>query len=76
MVEWFSDNWIALAAVLGGIVACTAAGLMALIPDPEQPAKFLPVYAFSMTLFLFGLILILWCEQAHTWSDSIQTWLG
>ena len=59
MLEWFTENWLSLAAVVTGVILCTAAGLLSLTPDPEKPAKFLPVYAISMLLFLVGLALMM-----------------
>lgn len=62
MSEWLSENWMSVAAVVVGIVLCTGAGLLALTPDPEKPAKFLPVYVLAMLLFLVGLALVMRLE--------------
>lgn len=72
MMDWISENWMAIAAVIGGIVVCTFAGLLALTPDPERPARFLPVYLIALLLFLLGLSLILWCESVHEWPQVLE----
>jgi len=71
VMTWFSDYWPALAAAVVGIVICTCAGLLSLVPDPEQPGRFLPVYAVALTLFLGGLALILWCEDVSEYLGGI-----
>ena len=73
---WFGENWVAVLAVVAGIVICTGAGLLALVPDPEQPLRFLPVYAVSMSLFLFGLVLIAWCESVEEYIGDIREAVG
>ncbi len=57
--SWLGENWLSLVAVVVGAVLCTLAGLLSLTPDPEKPAKFLPVYLLSIVLFLVGLALVM-----------------
>jgi hypothetical protein len=71
MSSWLSENWVAVVAVIAGIICCVSAGLIALIPDPERPSRFLPIYFLALTMFLFGLSLILWCESVHQWPESL-----
>ena len=63
MEDWFATYGLAALMVVVGIVISTGGGLLSLTTDPEQPAKFIPVYLVSMTIFLAGLGLIMWCAQ-------------
>ena len=51
-----------LLILLLGIGVCVGAGLLALVPNVERPARFLPVYVLTGALFLGGLAMILWCQ--------------
>lgn len=50
-----------------GIGVCTGAGLLSLVPDPERPAKFVPVYAVAVALFLAGLAALFWFQPIGTY---------
>ncbi len=62
MVEWWAEYSVTIACIVGGMLICTAGGLLSLRPDPEKPKTFLPVYVVSMSIYLFGLALIVWQE--------------
>jgi hypothetical protein len=61
--DWFAGNGLAVVAAIAGIVLSTLGGLLSLTPDPERPLRFVPIYILSLTIFLAGLGLILWCDQ-------------
>lgn|GEM_PF-5112427 len=49
--------------VILGMGICTGAGLLSLVPNPEEPIKFVPVYTLSISLFLGGLATIFWFQK-------------
>lgn len=71
MSEWLNEYGLSLAAVVAGVIVCTLSGLLSLTPDPEKPAKFLPVYALSMALFLFGLALVMRLEPVMQLLENV-----
>ena len=51
-------------ALLVGVALCVAGGLLGLVPNPEKPARFVPVYVLAAVLFLGGLALVFWFQRA------------
>ncbi len=57
-------DWLAVGLVIVGILVTTGGGLLSLLPDPERPVKFVPVYVLALLLFCGGLALVLWSQEA------------
>ena len=50
-------------ALLAGIALCVGGGLLGLVPNPERPARFVPVYLVAAALFLVGMALVFWFQR-------------
>jgi len=59
--EFFWNYGLSIILGIAGMLVCTGGGLLALTPDPERPAVFVPVYVASLLIFIAGLALIMWC---------------
>lgn len=62
-----NETIIAGLYIIGGMLVCTAGGLLSLRPDPEKSKAFVPVYILSMSIFLFGLAMVVW--QQDLWKE-------
>ncbi len=50
-------------ALLTGIALCVGGGLLGLLPNPEKPGQFVPLYLLAGALFLGGLAMVFWFQR-------------
>lgn len=71
MAEFFAENWMAIVWAAAGMIVCTMGGLLSLMPDPERPQRFVPVYLMALVIFVIGLAIIVRCQQLAEWSKDL-----